>query len=516
MRIARAGENPPESGKFSPIPLRPIGGYRPEIAAAPERAARWARHAPGHAGHAMHEGHVPPLEKALLAHPSRLFVEVTTRCNLRCPMCVKHAGGQRAPEGDMSLALFEALRPAFGSLQALILNGIGEPLMHPRLEDCIRLGKASMPGESWIGFQTNGHLLDKQRGNSLIEAGLDRIFLSVDATSPELFRAVRRGSTLGHVERALEALAAAKREHPGRELVIGAEFVVMHDNLAELPALVAWLAERGVSRLIVSHILPFREEMADQPIFGINTESAEVFYTAWRARAKREGLDLDQYFNVLWKYNKTAEELRLLDLVRTMSAQASRNDIPFHIGNLIAGEDLGHAEAVFSRAEEVAAQVGLRLILPSLRPLGGHTCFGVREGGMFIAWDGKVSPCHFLWRNFSCHLYGRRKQVAQRFFGDVSQTPVLEIWNDPDYRQFKADVLRRRYPHCPGCNVYPCEDIDSIHFENDCYGEKVPCGDCLWSMGLLQCMGQEDEDAVLKLQCRLETTKVLGQFEPLA
>lgn len=464
----------------------------------------------------MHEGLVSAPEKALLDHPSRLFVEVTTRCNLRCPMCVKHAGPRQVPEGDMPLALFEALQPAFGSLEALILNGIGEPLMYPGLEDCIRLGKASMPADGWIGFQTNGHLLDTKRGISLIEAGLDRIYLSVDATSPELFRSVRRGGSLGHVERALAALAAAKRQRPGGKLEIGAEFVVMHDNLAELPPLVAWLAERGVNRLIVSHILPFREEMADQPIFGMNTASAAAFYTAWRSRAKREGLDLDQYFNVLWKYHKTAEDRRLLDLVMTMSAEARQNDIPFHIGNLIAGEDLGPAEAVFAEAEAVAARVGLRLILPALRPLGGHTCFGVREGGMFIAWDGKVSPCHFLWRTFSCHLYGRRKDVAQRFYGDVSRTPVLEIWNDPEYRQFKVDVLRRRYPHCPGCNVYPCPDIDSLNFEYDCYGERVPCGDCLWSMGLLQCMGQEDEDAILERQGRLEVARVLEQAAPRA
>ena len=55
-----------------------------------------------------------------------------------------------------------------------------------------------MPAGSWVGFQTNGHLLTKTRGISLIEAGLDRLFLSVDSTSPDQFRTVREGGTLGH------------------------------------------------------------------------------------------------------------------------------------------------------------------------------------------------------------------------------------------------------------------------------------------------------------------------------
>jgi Molybdenum cofactor biosynthesis enzyme len=428
-------------------------------------------------------------------------------------MCVKHSGQEKSPEGDMAPALFESLEQAFPHLNALILNGIGEPLLHPNLEDFIRIAKKSMPATSWVGFQTNGHLLDETRARSLVAAGLDRVFLSADATSPALFRAVRTGGSLSRVECALEVLANVKKEGLGRALEVGAEFVVMRDNLCELPRLVRWLASRGVTRLIVSHILPFGHGMADQPIFGINTESGEVFYKNWLSRARQRGIDLSQYFDVLWKYKKNVDDVKLIELIQSISTQACQNGIPFHIGNLIAGEELHQAEQIFREAERVAASVNLRLVLPSIRPLTAHACVGIKQGGMFIAWDGNVSPCHFLWRSFSCYLYGRRKQVAQRIFGNLSKESILEIWNSSKYRQFRADVLRGRYPHCPGCNVYPCEDIDSIDFENDCYGETVPCGDCLWSMGLLQCMGQDDADEELKRQCARELTKVQEQFK---
>jgi putative metalloenzyme radical SAM/SPASM domain maturase len=453
------------------------------------------------------------MECALLPQPSRLFVEVTSRCNLHCPMCVKHSGPEKSPEGDMAPEIFESLRPAFPSLDALILNGIGEPLLHPNLEDFIGAARKSMPAASWVEFQTNGHLLDEARARSLVEAGLDRIFLSVDATSPELFRAVRSGGSLGRVERALQILSLVRKEKKGRTLEVGAEFVVMRENLRELPALVRWLASRGVIRLIVSHILPFGSAMAKQPIFGINTASGESFYKNWFLRAQQRGIDLSQYFTALWKYDKTPDEKKLIELVQRISTQACQHDIPFHIGNLIAGEELHQAEEVFREAEEVAAAVNLRLVLPSLRPLTAHACVGVKQGGMFVAWDGKVSPCHFLWRSFSCYLYGRRKQVAQRVFGDLTQESILHIWNREEYRQFRTDVLRGRYPHCPGCNVYPCEDIDSIDFENDCYGETVPCGDCLWSMGLLQCMGQDDAEGELEKQGAMEMAKVQEQLQ---
>lgn len=413
-------------------------------------------------------------------------------------MCVKQSGNEDALEGDMSSDTFAALEPAFPHLQALILNGVGEPLMHPQLEEFIRAAKGLMPAGSWVGFQTNGHLLDKTRGFSLLEAGLDRIFLSVDAASPELFRAFREGGNLGHMERALDALSEAKRERSDAMLEVGAEFVLMRDNMSELPATVAWLAERGVTRLIVSHILPFGDALADQPVFGANTESAELFYKRWSARARQERIDLTQYFKVLWKYSKSPEELRIVEFVKAMSEQALQADIPFHIGNLLSGKDMDQVESVFRKAEAIALEVGISLSLPSLRPLSDRICSGVGQGGTFVAWDGRVSPCHFLWRSFSCYLYGRKKLVSHRVFGDLSQDSMMEIWNNPAYREFRVGVLRRRYPHCPGCNVYPCDDIDKTDFEYDCYGETVPCGDCLWGMGLLQCMGQEDEGDELK------------------
>src|SRR5919199_6753035 len=130
---------------------------------------------------------------ALRPHPSKLFVEVTTRCNLRCAMCPKEAPGRTIREGDMSRETFDRLAPSFPRLEALILNGIGEPLLHPDLERFIEAAKREMPASGWVGFQTNGQLLGRKRALSLANAGVDRICISADAVSPDLFSAVRKG-----------------------------------------------------------------------------------------------------------------------------------------------------------------------------------------------------------------------------------------------------------------------------------------------------------------------------------
>ena len=174
-------------------------------------------------------------------HPSRLFVEVTTRCNLRCSMCVKQSSGQAMREGHMSGETFARLAPALPHLDALVLNGIGEPLLHPELERFVEVARRAMPEAGWVGFQTNGQLLGPRRAQSLAAAGIDRICISVDATSPEMFEALRGGGRHEAIEIAAASLHHAGRRR-GRPIALGVEFVAMRDNLAQLPDLVRWAA----------------------------------------------------------------------------------------------------------------------------------------------------------------------------------------------------------------------------------------------------------------------------------
>jgi MoaA/NifB/PqqE/SkfB family radical SAM enzyme len=132
---------------------------------------------------------VPAFRKS----PTKLFIELTTRCNLSCQMCVKQSWGNGVIDGDMSKETFLALSPAFSNAEAVILNGIGESLLHPELEDFIRIARSQMPAGGWVGFQSNGLLLDERRAVSLLEAGLDKICLSLDAICPDTFSEVARG-----------------------------------------------------------------------------------------------------------------------------------------------------------------------------------------------------------------------------------------------------------------------------------------------------------------------------------
>src|SRR5574337_480053 len=84
----------------------------------------------------------PVPSPALRDRPAKLFVETTTRCNLACPMCAKQAGGARSASGNLDPSLFTALKPVFPYVESLVLNGIGEPLLHPGLEAFVKTARS--------------------------------------------------------------------------------------------------------------------------------------------------------------------------------------------------------------------------------------------------------------------------------------------------------------------------------------------------------------------------------------
>jgi len=431
------------------------------------------------------------LSPSLRSYPSRIFVETTTRCNMKCQMCVKQSMGSGLVEGDLSFETFVAVEPALARAEALILNGIGEPLLHRNLEAFIQRAKELMPAGSWVGFQSNGLLLDETRASSLVRAGLDRICLSLDAICPETFRKIREGGEVKGLEQAFRALHTALKRHPEKKLQVGIEFVIMRDNIHQLPDVLRWVASQGVSFAIVSHLLPYDTSHVSQIAYDYNTQEAVELFTAWKKLAKEQGIDITDFLHVYHcKYLRTPEEQRMVDFVLEMMAEARSRDLFLHLENLLKRDERLSDELVriFEEAKAVAEETGLDLKLPGVAPRNERECKFVDNGGVFISWDGGVHPCYFLWHTFQCHFSGRKKYVNKKVFGNCNDKGILEIWNDPKYRAFREEVLKHEYPFCSNCNLIPCEYIYTDEFEQDCYTNTVPCGDCFWCMRLFQCL----------------------------
>lgn len=127
-----------------------------------------------------------PSERQVSAYPLLVDLELSSICNLKCPMCytISDKFKQHVPAQVMDFDLFKKIIDEIGGkVPALRLSYRGEPTLHPRFIDCIRYAKTAGIGE--VSFLTNGSRLAPPFFEEIMAAGADWITLSVDGTGAE-------------------------------------------------------------------------------------------------------------------------------------------------------------------------------------------------------------------------------------------------------------------------------------------------------------------------------------------
>ena len=136
-------------------------------------------------------------------------LELTNHCNLKCTFCPTGNGLMVRPRGFMDPDLFARTLSTAGPLEFVLLFQWGEPLMHPQFAELAR--QASDHGARTL-ITTNATLLDDRRVADLLDAGFDRVTVSVDGDA-ETHRAIR-GIPLERTMAGIDRLLTAREGHP--------------------------------------------------------------------------------------------------------------------------------------------------------------------------------------------------------------------------------------------------------------------------------------------------------------
>ena len=135
-----------------------------------------------------------------------LRISVTPRCNFRCSYCDPLGMGYKDPLGTVSVQdIAHVLTAAVGlGMNSVRFTG-GEPLLRKELPEMIALAKAA--GAEDIAITTNATLL-KRRLPELLDAGLQRVNISLDAVDEQVFKQATGGGSSKPVWESIEELLA--------------------------------------------------------------------------------------------------------------------------------------------------------------------------------------------------------------------------------------------------------------------------------------------------------------------
>lgn len=198
-------------------------------------------------------------------------IELTTRCPLRCKMCCREGHHDMARQ-DMPLENFRKLAPYFKNVEAVVLEGWGESLLHPHLIDCIRLVKQE---GSQVGFVTSGKALNEGYITELVKAGPDFIGFSLSGATPQTHDAIRLNSNLAeltnHIHFFQETKARLGKANPKFHIV----YLLLQSNIHELPLLLRLAKDLKIQEVILIHIALVSNAWQDQQRVFADTPNSE-------------------------------------------------------------------------------------------------------------------------------------------------------------------------------------------------------------------------------------------------
>ena len=257
--------------------------------------------------------------------PRFVQLEPVGQCNLKCRMCpvtYRGDGGPGRPPAFMAYETFCRLLEQFPAVSELHLQGLGEPLLHPRFFDMVR--HAAAKGIE-VSTNTNLTAFSERRAEDCVASGLARMHVSVDAATPEVYSFIRVGSRLERVLRNLRYLQEAKRLAHAAKPDVRFVMVAMRRNLTELPGLARLAKEHGVGAISVQHLA-----------HDFTEDSLPERYASMREFVEQETLMnedpavVEQAFNAAREAAKEAEiELRLPNLTPRPPRMHPRCDWPW-------------------------------------------------------------------------------------------------------------------------------------------------------------------------------------------
>ena len=210
-------------------------------------------------------------------YPIHIGFELNRSCNLRCPMCTWSAENAQNL-GKESWFDFERFTRIIDDgvrrgLCSVALNWVNEPLLRPDLPKFVAYARDA--GVLDIIIHTNGMLLTETMAAGLIDGGLTRLMVSLDAVTQPVYDKIRVGADLEVVKRNVFRFLELRRARGKRLPLLSVNFVKMSVNEHELEKFVETWSPHVDFFAIQEYINPFPDRQ-DKHALTASTLSATI------------------------------------------------------------------------------------------------------------------------------------------------------------------------------------------------------------------------------------------------
>ncbi len=179
--------------------------------------------------------------------PISISFEPTTSCNLRCPECPSGLRSFSRPTGMLQKNFFkETIDDIYQQLVYLIFYFQGEPYLNT---DFLEMVSYASSKKIYTATSTNGHYLTDENARKTVESGLDRLIISIDGTTQDVYKKYRVGGNIDKVLEGAKNIVKWKKELNSKTPFVFFQFLVVKHNEHQIEEIKQLAKEIGVDEV---------------------------------------------------------------------------------------------------------------------------------------------------------------------------------------------------------------------------------------------------------------------------
>ncbi|MEO6220812.1 MAG: radical SAM protein, partial [Ginsengibacter sp.] len=176
--------------------------------------------------------------------PISISFEPTTSCNLRCPECPSGLRQFTRPTGMLQQNFFrQTIDDIYRDILYLIFYFQGEPYLN---RDFLEMVKYASVKGIYTATSTNAHYLTDEVARKTVESGLDRLIISIDGTTQEVYKQYRIGGNINKVIEGAKNIVKWKKELKSKKPFVVFQFLVVKPNEHQIEDVKKLAKEVGV------------------------------------------------------------------------------------------------------------------------------------------------------------------------------------------------------------------------------------------------------------------------------
>ncbi len=181
---------------------------------------------------------------SLWGSPISISFEPTTSCNLRCPEC---PSGLRSFTRDTGMLREDFFKQVIDEMHQhliyLIFYFQGEPYLNTKFLEMVKHASSK---KIYTATSTNAHYLNDEAAKKTIESGLDRLIISIDGTTQDVYENYRVGGQLSKVIEGTKNIVKWRKQLKSKTPMIVFQFLVVKPNEHQIEAVKKLGTELGV------------------------------------------------------------------------------------------------------------------------------------------------------------------------------------------------------------------------------------------------------------------------------